>query len=161
VSSQFFSFFATKAHFSSNWASRVRGGKIDQFVVEVVSVLPSDSAQAADRAAVHVAKSAGLADTASLGNVIQNRFGLLRRQPRVEERSPLSLRKAGLAHAATEHASLFMNAVATGHGQISGPSLAMLGAVGIQATEAREVIHGAAPLVRSSVLIAGCVIPMQ
>ena len=51
--SQFFSFLATKAHFSSNWTSRVRGGKSDHLVVEVAGVLPGDSAQAADRAAIH------------------------------------------------------------------------------------------------------------
>ncbi len=124
-------------------------------------MLPSDAAQAADRAAIHVAKSAGLADTAPLGDVIENRFGLLRWKPRVEERSSLSLGKAGLADAATEHASLFMSAVAAGHGQISGSLFAVLGAVGIQAAETREVIHVATPPMRSSVLIASCVIPTQ
>ena len=159
--SQFFSFFATKDHFSSNWTSRVRGGKLDQLVVEAVSVLPSDSAQAADSAAIHVAKSAGLADAAPLGDVIQDRFGLLRWQPRVEERRPLSLGKAGLAGAATEHAALFMRAVAAGHGQISGSPLTVVRAVEIEAAETREVIHVGTPPVRSSVLTASCAIPMQ
>jgi hypothetical protein len=129
--------------------------------MEAASVLPSDSAQAADGAAIHVAKSAGLADAAPLGDVIQNRFGLLRRQPRVEERRPLSLGKAGLANAATEHASLLMSAVAAGHGQISGAPQTVVGAVGIQAAEAGEIIRVVAPSVRSSVLTASCVVPTK
>src|SRR3954464_3031334 len=66
--SQFFSFLATKAHFSSNWTSRVRGGKGDQFVVEVPGVLACELAQAADAAPVHLAEPAGLADAAPLGD---------------------------------------------------------------------------------------------
>src|SRR4051812_6879051 len=60
--SQFFSFLATKAHFSSNWTSRVRGGKPDQLVVEVAGMLAGQLAQAADGAAVHLAEPAGLTD---------------------------------------------------------------------------------------------------
>src|SRR5262245_11630135 len=54
---------------------------------------------------------------------------------------------------------LFARAIAAGHGQISGPPLAMLGAGGIQAADARQVVHGAAPPVRSSRLDGDCVIP--
>jgi hypothetical protein len=77
--SQFFSFLATKDHFSSNWTSRVRGGKGDQLVVEVAGVLTGDLAQAADGASIHLAEPAGLADAAPLGDVLQDRFDLLRR----------------------------------------------------------------------------------
>src|SRR3954452_21797605 len=134
--SQFFSFLATKARFSSNRTSRVRGGKPDQLVVEVAGVLAGDLAQAADGAAVHLAEPAGLADAAPLGDVLQDRLDLLRRQPRVEQGGPLPLGEAGLAGGAAEHAPLLARAVAAGHGQVSGPSLAMLGAAGIQAAEA-------------------------
>src|ERR1700712_1648391 len=68
VGSQFFSFLATKAHFSSNWTSRVRGGKGDQLVVEAAGVLAGGPAKAADGAAVHLAEPAGLTDAASLGD---------------------------------------------------------------------------------------------
>jgi hypothetical protein len=128
---------ATKDHFSSNWTSRVRGGKGDQLVVEVPGVLAGESAQAADRAAVHPAEAAGLADAAPLGDVLQDRLDLLRRQARVEEGRPLALGEAGLAGPAAEHASLLVGTVSAGHGQISGVPLAMLGAAGIQAAEAR------------------------
>ena len=75
--SQFASFLATKAHFSSNWASRVRGGNGDQFVVEPPGVLAGDPAVAGDGVAVHLAEPAGLADAAALGDVLQDRLDLL------------------------------------------------------------------------------------
>jgi hypothetical protein len=70
---------ATNAHFSSNWTSRVLGGKSDQFVVKVAGVLPGDSAQTADRAAIDLAKSSGLSDATPLGDVVQDRLKRLRR----------------------------------------------------------------------------------
>ncbi len=66
------SFFATKAHFSSNWTSRVRGGKPHEFFVEVAGLLAGQAAQAADGAAIHPAEPAGLADAAPLGDVLQD-----------------------------------------------------------------------------------------
>jgi hypothetical protein len=159
VGSQFSSFLAAKAHFSSNWTSRVRGGKRDQLVVEVAGVLSGDPAQAADGAAVHLAEPAGLADATPLGDVFQDRCDLLRRQSGIEQGRPLSLGEAVLADAATEHATLLLGPISAGHGQVSGPPLAMLGAGGIQAAEAREVVHGASPPARSSELMASCVNP--
>ena len=70
--SQLASFLATKAHFSSNWTSYVRGGKRDQFAVEVAGLLAGKAAQAADCAAVHLAETAGLTDAAALGDMLQH-----------------------------------------------------------------------------------------
>ena len=95
LGSQFFSFLATNAHFSSNWASRVFGGKSDQFVVKVAGVLAGDSAQTADGAAIHLAESTGLTDATPLGDVVQDRFDLLRRKPRVEVEASPSARRSG------------------------------------------------------------------
>jgi hypothetical protein len=127
---------ATKAHFSSNWTSRVRGGKGDQLVVEVAGVLAGQPAQATDRAAIHPAEPSGLADAASLGDMLQDRPDPLGWEPGVEEGRPLALGEAGLAGAAAEHTSLLIGAIAAGYGQVSGPPLAMLGALRIQAAEA-------------------------
>ena len=124
-------------------------------------MLAGELAQAADGASVHLAEPSGLADAAPLGDVLQDRFDLLRGQSGIEEGRSLTLGEAGLADAAAEHTSLLARAVAAGHGQISGPPPAMLGAVGIQAAEAREVIQGAAPPVRSSRANDGCVTPMR
>src|SRR5262249_13336897 len=157
--SQCFSFLATNAHSSSNWTSRVRGGNGDQLVVEVAGLRAGQAAQAADRAAVHLAEPAGLADAAPLGDVLRHRLGLPGREPGVEQRRAPALGGAGLAGAAAEHAAGLLGAVAAGHRQIPGPPPAMVGALGIQATEAGEVVHGAAPPMRSSRLMLRCVTP--
>jgi hypothetical protein len=114
----------------------VFGGKSDQFVVKVAGVISGDSAQTADRAAIDLAKSSGLSDAAPLGDVVQDRLKRLRREPGVEVRRPLALGKSIFANLAPEHPPLLLGAVATGHGQISGSPLAILGAVGIKAAEA-------------------------
>jgi hypothetical protein len=89
------SFLATNAHFSSNWTSRVRGGNGDQLVVEVAGLRAGQAAVAADRAAVHLAEPAGLADAAALGDVLRDRFGLPGRLPGVEQRRAPALGEAG------------------------------------------------------------------
>ena len=149
LESQFFSFLPTKAHFSSNWTSRVFGGKSDQFVMKVVGVLPGDSAQATDRATIDLAKSSGLSDATPFGDVFQDRLKSLWRKPGVEVRRPLPLGKTGLANAAPEHSPFLLGAVATGHGQISSASFSMFRATGIEAAESRKVVHGTAPPLRS------------
>src|SRR3954452_13025038 len=83
--SQFFSFLATKDHFSSNWTSRVRGGKGDQLVMEVAGVLAGDLTQAADGAPIPPAEPAGLADAAALGDVLQDRLDLRRGEAGIEQ----------------------------------------------------------------------------
>jgi hypothetical protein len=74
--SQFASFLATNAHFSSDWTSRVRAGNGHQLVVEIAGLRAGQTAQATDRAAVHLAQPAGLAGASALGDVLQDRFDL-------------------------------------------------------------------------------------
>jgi hypothetical protein len=88
-------------------------------------MLASDPAQAADSAAIDLAKPAGLAD-APLGDGLEDRLDLRRREPRVEQGRALALGETGLQ---AEHAPLLKSSVSAGYGQISGPSLAMVGAV--------------------------------
>ncbi len=161
LGSQFFSFLATNAHFSSNWTSRVRGGKSDQLVVEVAGVLAGDLAQAADGASVHLAGAGRSGGRRTSRRCAPGPTRPSWRQAGVEQGRPLPLGESGLAGPAAEHASLLVCAVSTGHGEISGPPLAMLGAVGIQAAEASEVVHGVAPPVRSSKRDPSCVIPHE
>jgi hypothetical protein len=120
-------------------------------------VIAGDPAEAADGATIDLAEPAGLSDAAPLGDVLQDRFDLLRWQSGVEERSPFALREASLANSAAEHASGLLRAIATGHREISGSALAIFKALGIQAAEAREVVHGAAPPTRSSRSTTSCV----
>src|SRR5262249_54069963 len=107
----------------------------------------------------HPAEPAGPADAAALGDVLQDRLDLLLRQPGVEQGRALAPGEAGLAGAAAEHAARLPGPVAAGHGQVSGAPLAGVGAVGIQAAEARQVVHGAGPAVRSSGWTPSCVPP--
>src|SRR6185312_9145928 len=105
VRSQFASFLATKDHFSSNWTSVVRGGNRHEFIVGVLGVLTGEAAVAGDGVGRHPAEPPGLADPAPFGDVLQDRFDLLLRQPGVEQGRPLALGEAGLAGAAAEHAA--------------------------------------------------------
>ena len=87
---------ATKAHFSSNWTSVVRGGNRHELVVEVPGVPAGQAAVAGDRVGVHPAEPAGLADAAALGDVLQDRDDLLGGQPGVEQGVPLRSEKRAL-----------------------------------------------------------------
>ena len=63
---------------------------------------------------------------------------------------PLPIGEASLARPAAEHAAHFVGAGAAGRGQVSGPPQAVVGTVGIQAAETGQVVHGSAPVGRSS-----------
>jgi hypothetical protein len=119
-------------------------------------MLAGQPTQAADGTTIHLAEPAGLADAAPLGDLLQDRLGPLGREPGVEEGRPLPLGEADLTGTAPEQAALLVGAIAAGHGQVSGPPLAMFGAVGIQAAEPREVVHSSGSPVRSSRLEDSC-----
>jgi hypothetical protein len=104
---------------------------------------------------------AGLADAAALGDVLQDRLDLLRREPGIEPGRARALGEPGLAGAAAEHASGLTGPVAAGQGQVSGAPLALVGAVTIPAAEAGEVVPGVGPAVRSSGWTPSCVRPKR
>ncbi len=110
-------------------------------------MLPGQSAIAGDGVGGDPAESPGLSHTAALSDMLQDRLDLARGEPGVEQGRPLAFGEAGLAGAAAEHASGLLGPVAAGHGQVSGPALTVFGAVGIQAAEASQVVHGADPVV--------------
>src|SRR5262249_3750687 len=136
--SQFASFLATNDHFSSNWTSVVRGGKLHEFVVGSLGVLTGDPAVTPDRVGGHPAEPSALPHATARGDVLQSRSDLLRGKPGIEQRSSLTLGEPRLARAAAEHPPRLPWPVAVGHGQVSSPPLAVVGAFGIQAAEARE-----------------------
>jgi len=104
-------------------------------------MLAGDPAVAGDRVGSDVAEPTGLPHAAALGDVLQHRHDLLRRETGVEQGRPLAFGEAGLAGAAAEHPPRLPRPIAMGHRQISGPTLAVVGALRIQAAEAREIIH--------------------
>jgi len=127
---------ATKAHISSNWISVVRGGKSHQFIMEAFGMTAGKPALSGDGGSIDSAEAAGLADAAPLGDVLQDRLGFARGEPGIEEGRSLAFGEAGLASPAAEHAFGLLGAVAGGDGEVFGVPLALVGAGGIQATEA-------------------------
>src|SRR5215207_10072855 len=144
--SQFFCFLPTNAHFSSNWASTVLGGKGDQLVVEFGGVIAGPSGVACDGVGVDAGETSGIAGADPLGHVSQDRSHLLRRQPRVEQGRALALGEAGLAGTTPEHAAGLAGSVARGDGEVAVPTLAQIGAGRVQTTERTQVVHDPPPL---------------
>ena len=108
-----------------------------------------DPAVAADRATVHLAEPAGLADAAPLGDVFHDRFGPPGRQPGVEQGRPLPLGEPRFAGAAVEHPTLLVRAVTSANRQVVDPASAMIVTLRIQATKAGKVLrHGDASSLR-------------
>jgi hypothetical protein len=97
---------ATKDHFSSNWTSRVWGGKSHEFVVELLGVLTGQGGVADDGVLADADQASGLADATAVGQVFQEGQSFFRGQPSLEQRRALAFRETGLARAAVEQASL-------------------------------------------------------
>jgi hypothetical protein len=109
--------------------------------MSVVGVSPGQLGQSDDRIAVDVDQAPGLSDAAALGEVLEHRAGLLLGQVGVEQRGALALGEAVLAGVAVEQADVVLLAVAVADREVCGVSLAVEGAVGILAAEAREIVH--------------------
>jgi hypothetical protein len=89
----------TKDHFSSNWTSRVLGGKRHQFVVQLPGVVAGQPAVADDRVAVHLHQPGGGAGAVALGLVLEDRRRLFLGQLGAEQGRPLAFGEPGLAGA--------------------------------------------------------------
>src|SRR5215207_7126603 len=136
AASQFSCFFATNDHFSSICTSTVRGGKGDQLVVQRLGVRARLEGQPPDRLAVHLGQPRRLPLPAPVGQVLQHRHRLPRRQPGVEQRRALALAEAGLARAAVQQPERPGLAVSAAHAEVPRPAAAAEGAVGVVAAEA-------------------------
>jgi hypothetical protein len=132
----------TKDHFSSNWASRVRGGKSHEFVVELFGVLTGDDGQAHDRVLVNADQATGLAHAATLLQMPEDGERFVVGQFGTIQRRAFTFREAFLAGATGENAPLFVGAVAETNTQIVEAALAVVGTSGVVATEGCQVIHG-------------------
>ena len=93
--------------------------------------------QAGDGVAVDVDQAPGLSDATALGEVLEDGAGLLLREVGVEQRRALTLGEAVSAGLAVEQADVVVHAVAGADGEVPGVALAVGGAIGILATEAR------------------------
>jgi hypothetical protein len=136
---------ATNDHFSSNWTSVVRGGKGDPLVVGGQGVVAGLADVAGHRIAVDPDESLGLADAAALGDVFQHGGGLLHCQVGMEQRGALAFGGPTAAGTAAEEADRVALAVVAADGKVFSAPDTRIGAPGIQAAEAREVVHGPPP----------------
>jgi hypothetical protein len=107
--------------------------------VEPAGVPAGEQGVAGDGVLADAGQPAGLAHAAAVGQVGEDGGGRRRRQAGVEQRGALALGEAGLAGAAAEQTAV-VEAVAHGHGEVAVPALAVVGAVGVQAAEAAQVI---------------------
>jgi hypothetical protein len=131
----------TKAHFSSNWTSRVRGGKSHEGVVELLGVVASPGAEAGDGVAMDADQAAGLADADAFGDVGQDRDGGVGREAGIEERGAFAFGEARPTGAAAQHAALPLGAVAGGDSEVAVAAFAIVGAAFVVAAESGEVVH--------------------
>ena len=83
-----------------------------------------------------------LEDTTALVDVFEDREDLVLRQVGAVQRGTLAFGEPGAAGAAIEQAILPELAESAGDGEISGVAEAEVWALGILATESRQVVHG-------------------
>src|SRR5512135_740505 len=145
VGSQDFSFWKTKAHFSSSWTSRVVGGKGHQFLVEGLGMGAGQGEVACDGVLVHTHQASGGPRPATLAEVIQDIEGLRVGQSRLLQDGPLAFGEAGRAGAAVGHADAVALAAPATEGEVSPASAARIGALGILATDVLDGDHADPP----------------
>src|SRR3954469_6261346 len=85
------SFWKTYPHFSATWASRVRGGKRHELVVELLGVGAGQGQVAGHGVLVHLDQAAGGPRPAALAEVVQDGQGLAIGQSGVFQDGALAL----------------------------------------------------------------------
>jgi len=132
----------TKDHFSSNWASRVCGGKSHEVVVEVLGVLASEYGQPDHGVLVDPDQAAGLADATALLEMLEDGEGFVLGELGAIQRSALAFGEAFLAGATGQDAALLVGPIAEAHPEVVEATAAVVGAVGVLAAEVFQVVHG-------------------
>jgi hypothetical protein len=106
--------------------------------------------------AVDTDEPLGLANAAAFGDVCQHVDGLLLGQVGMEQRSSLAFGEPDRAGSTAEEANRVVLAVMFADREVFPAPDTVIGTVGIQATEAREVIHGPPPAMYLIVSSKGC-----
>jgi hypothetical protein len=105
-------------------------------------MIAGQSPQPHDGIAMDADESLGLADAVALDQVLEDRDGHRRGQARSGQGSALALGESRTAGVAVEQADVALLAVSVADGEVAGVAPAVERAGGIQAAEARQVIHG-------------------
>ena len=106
-----------------------------------LGVLAGELRQAVDRVLVDPDEPGGLSDAAALGEVLEHGEDLVARQLGVEQRGALELGEAGLAGVAVEQPVAGL-AESVADREVARATLAASRAVGVEAAETAEVVHG-------------------
>jgi hypothetical protein len=120
VGSQVFCFVATKACFSSNGTSRVRGGKSHELVVSVVGMRSDSAGQSADGVGSDTDEASGGANAAARVEVLKHGQGPRLGEMAVKEGRALALGEAVFAGLAVEQADVVLLAGAGADREIAG-----------------------------------------
>jgi len=135
---------ATKDHFSSNWTSRVPGGKSHEVVVELAGVVAGHEGEPDNSVLVDPGQAAGLADADALLQVSQDGEEFIAGQAAVKQGRALALAEAILAGAAGQAAAFLGGAVAEGDAEVAVAAPAVVGAARVLAAAVLEFVHRAA-----------------
>jgi len=120
----------------------VEGGKAHQLVVQLAGVVAGAQGQAGDGVLADADQAGGLADAAAVGEVGQDGQELVLRQVGPEQGRALALGEAGATGGAVQEAVGVIAAVAHADGELASVTSAVVGAVGVEAAEAAEVVQG-------------------
>jgi hypothetical protein len=104
-------------------------------------LLASKQTIANNRVFIDADQAGGLTDAASFGQVMEDGKDLRFGQAGIEPRGAFAFGEALLAGAAVEEASL-PRSIVSADGQVAVSAFAEVGAVGVEATENAEVVHG-------------------
>jgi len=105
-------------------------------------MLSGDAGQSTDGVGIDADQAPGGADATALVEVPEHVECLFLREVAVEQGRSLALGETILAHLAVEQPDVVLLAVAGAGREVTGVTRAVESAVGILATEAREVVHG-------------------
>jgi hypothetical protein len=125
----------TKDHFSSNWTSRVRGGKAHEFVVGVVGLLAGHADQAGNGVLVGVGEAPRLPSATALLEMFQNRGGALQTEMGTLEGGALQLGEGMEADGALDHAVGAAAAAEAIEAKVLAPALAVGRAILLRASK--------------------------
>jgi hypothetical protein len=131
----------TKAHFSSNWTSRVWGGKSHEFVVDLLSVLARDPGEANNRILVHPDEATGLADPTILLKMLEDGDRLVLGEFAAIEGTALAFGEAVPTGAAGQNTGGFARSVPETHPQVVQAAAAVVGTGRILAAESFQLVH--------------------
>jgi hypothetical protein len=131
----------TNAHFSSNWTSRVAGGKSHDLVVGVFGVLTGQEYQPGDGVLADPHQAGGLSGPAAVVEVLQDPSDLVVGELGVEVGRPLELGEPGLAGLAVQEPVVIL-AVVGADREVAGAAAAVFRAVRVLTAMAREVVRG-------------------